>query len=1157
MGNAGATSFLRQAFPSRPFKLNLEAEHSDLMMQWLGLERKRAILISDPVTSPTVAQIAFHKEVFQNRSLFKRLTADQRAGHYERELRKVRDAWRNYRDANRQIFMDQSELAKQMTALRGGDTTLDNIGIRHPITGTLSAGDVAYIWSGEFAHVDDMVSNMIDTGSMTIQSKDEFIALNMNKAERAAGTGSAAQYGFNTQSLSDVYDGLMRSLSLEPTLVEHFTPAIQLFKGLQDEAATAFMSNAVDDKALGIINDWLLENQRALKATGLYNKTPSPENIPGMLMREDGTGPLVLYHGSVDIGVAEGVDVTRGTGFLGGGFYVDTETAVANAFTDSGFGAAAVDKHLFGVGPASNATPVVLSPKNLIRAEDFLSPEIANSMFDEAVAISKFKLDEFKASIGPSDVELTKLANTEFDLQITKLNDLASGWKSKFKILADRNDPTHNLHMVHAAIKEVVSNVDITVSDFASHVSIDVNEIIRISSVKNGIDAVSSPNIVDGPWSTHLQPGSQGTVANSGREYVAYSNDIVHSQFDERLFTGPSKWDDMRKAAIDETNLNYREDFPDYTNMNALDATSKFFYPFWIYENQRWPWLIRQAVQKPGSTAIWGRYNKGTDGGYSPIPGTDLQINPLRGTVWMGGLRRLYQRDFPEYADQFEQPVELLDTFSRWGFYPGFHIAAPQALFGARARSAKPQVGELLPPWATTMLSALTNVAPSSAWAQTLTEQIFPDRFRDYRTMIAVNDAGGDGFEILNKIRSGTELTKTEDAIWVSARQRVLNIGGVLDAQFGLFRFRPEEMEEAYAASQAGISELTGLPIEAQEQMQDRFSITGKRYTDVFKLDPLEQYVMREVLEKNKKWLRPNIAPLLPSVQGDIAFKTTSYYNELEDIWTAARTDGFFEDVDGVLILRYKSLDTLYAEWSDGRLSTRDWENAVQATQQQSIIRSQALGEIDYYKDVPKTRNQREAFFQRFDIPIPTYSAGQELLWAYYDVQPLLERDEEGVMRVNWEKYFLEIDIILSSMLPPEQDRLLTRIQSEWTEGQRLRWKDSQDYLRPYRNVARVVKAEFTSEEQLLIEKFQRSDAPERERIRQEATEDGQLIATYERKVQAFRRNLRLTNHELDAKLLFWDVVQKPLSTNARLIANDLLKLHRPGAPLFTVEIES
>ncbi len=413
---------------------------------------------------------------------------------------------------------------------------------------------------------------------------------------------------------------------------------------------------------------------------------------------------------------------------------------------------------------------------------------------------------------------------------------------------------------------------------------------------------------------------------------------------------------------------------------------------------------------------------------------------------------------------------------------------------------------------------------------------------------------------MLNQLRSDNELSESDMAIWVQARQRVTNIGGVLDAQFGLFRFTPQEKVVAFNAAQQGYFELTGVSIAEQNKIQDRFNVTGDRATDIFPLDPLDQYVVREILDKYKKWLRPNSAPLLPSVQGDIAFKTNSFYGEQDRIWAAARTDGFFEldEETGEQVLKFKSLDQLAEEWSAGLISVNEWSRATRTTQQQAIIRSQALGEINYYKDVPKTRNQREEFFLKFGIPIPTYSAGQELLWAYFDVEPMLEPDENGVLIVNWERYYLEIDMILGSMLPAERDRLLTRIQIDWTDPQRLRWADSREYIRAYKNVAGVVKAEFTPEEQAVIERFRRADSPERERIRKNVeTVDGKLIAQFESKTRNFRRNLRLTNPMLDAKLLFWNEIQKPITIRGRELANELIRLYRPGAPLFTVEVES
>lgn len=1189
MVNQDTLSALSSRFPARSATVQFEDDFTNAMMEWLNLERERALVWADPVNSPTAAQIRFHQDVFVSKAGFRNLTESGRRANYLAKLGEVRSSWDKWRATNSRISFDQQNLAGRMAGLSGGIP--EPLNIRRPVTGRLSLNDVTYLWGGEFANADNLINKMIDPGAFTMQQKEEFIRQHLTKATLTAGnTAKAAEYGFTPESLGDVYDALMRSLSLDPGSVEYFTPAVELFRGIRNDMQGIFTTHAVADDSVDVLNSWIKDNHTAMLKTGLYDKTPSIDLIPGALTKDDGS-PLILYHGSATAKIAEeGVDVTKGGGNLGEGFYADTEVVVANEFSDRSL-FREPDLAFLGADDAPNITPVVFTPKNLVKAEEEITQELVTGMLDGAVDRIRSSVRGFIDAIDdtvvvtsrPNQAEARVMAKA---LIATNPGKLPSGlvvsasnittdnltsqlnlWKEVSLKLQNPNE--RNLHMIHEAIKEMNLVVNTFFDDFSYLVSDNYffsssrlrssDVIIREVSLANGIDAVSSPNIVEGPWSTHANAGAAGTVEGSGREYVAYSNDIVVSQFDERIMTGPSRWDDIRESSMDETIINYQEDFPDYTNMNALDQAFKSVYPFWIYENQRWPWLIRNAVQKPGATAVWGRYNSATDGGYMPIPGTDLQGNPTRGTVWSGGLRRLYQRDFPEYADTFEQPVELLDMASRWGFYVGFHIAAPIAIMGGKSSGARPQIGELLPPFATTMLSALASISPNSDWTNVLLEQIFPDRFRDYRTSLAVSDAGGDGPTMLSDIKSGTELSEEDQAMWVQARQRILTIAGILDAQFSLFRFRPEEMTIAYDASKKGFAELTGVSVEDQEKMQRRFSVTGTRASDVFPLDPLDQYVMREVLEKYDNWLSSNIAPLLPSTQGDIAFKTTSFFNEQTKIWEAARTDGFWElnEDTGQLELRYKSLDQLQIEWASGKISVREWESAVQATQSQGAIRSQALGEINYYKDVPKTRTQREDFFIRFDIPIPTYSAGQELLWAYYDIRPKLELNEDGVMRVNWERYFMEIDVLLESMLPTERDRLLARIQADWTDSQRLRWADSRDYLRAYKNVSRVVKAEFTPDEQIIIEKFLRSDSPERERIRKEVeTEDGKLIVTYESHTQNFRRNLRLTNPMLDAKLLFWDEVQKPLTLKARELANELIALHRPGASLFTVDIE-
>ncbi|KKK57196.1 hypothetical protein LCGC14_3056930, partial [marine sediment metagenome] len=308
----------------------------------------------------------------------------------------VRKAWDSYKAANIGITSSQQSLARRMAISTG--TPPDPLNIRRPATGRLSLSDVAYLWGGEFAVPDNLVKSMIDPDVGTIQQRVDFIRQHLAKASQTAG-GEAAEYGFNPEALGEVYDGIMRSLSLDPSDIDYFTPALEMFRGIRSDMQAIFAANAISDDALDIINAWIRENHANALRTGLYNKTPSIDLIPNAITKEDGS-PLILYHGSTSKQLAEkGVDVTKGGGFLGEGFYMDTEVAVANEFSGVGEIIQEVVADTTRSIPGANVTPVVLAPKNLVHAEDGLVLELANSMIMDAGKHSNDAITQFMANI--------------------------------------------------------------------------------------------------------------------------------------------------------------------------------------------------------------------------------------------------------------------------------------------------------------------------------------------------------------------------------------------------------------------------------------------------------------------------------------------------------------------------------------------------------------------------------------------------------------------------------------------------------------------------------------------------------------------------------------------------------------------------------------
>ena len=172
---------------------------------------------------------------------------------------------------------------------------------------------------------------------------------------------------------------------------------------------------------------------------------------------------------------------------------------------------------------------------------------------------------------------------------------------------------------------------------------------------------------------------------------------------------GTSDWWAKKESAMMSTREAFELDFTAYGQGNMVDAAMRTVFPFWTYESQRWFWLPRTFLKTPGTATSLGRYMDYSDQGYIPIPSTDIQFNPTRGSVFMGGFRRLYLRDFPEYYDAFPG-MEVIDYIGRLGFYPGVHVMLPIVLFGAA--TGKPEFGELAPAWVKTTLDAARASTP-------------------------------------------------------------------------------------------------------------------------------------------------------------------------------------------------------------------------------------------------------------------------------------------------------------------------------------------------------------------------------------------------------------------------------------------------------------
>lgn len=466
-----------------------------------------------------------------------------------------------------------------------------------------------------------------------------------------------------------------------------------------------------------------------------------------------------------------------------------------------------------------------------------------------------------------------------------------------------------------------------------------------------------------------------------------------------------------------------------------------------------------------------------------------------------------------------------------------------------------PQFGEILPPFIRTPLEMLIAFAPGEDFTRVLQEKIFPDRFRDFRiaTIVAEEEFGGlNGQRILLKIREGQEIGDEESAAWNKASRHVAKISGGLDTQFGLFRMRGQDRIEALQALREATEALTGVSVKDQKTIANRFGATGVRLSDLVPLDPADRFLLRELLERYENHLQQNTAPLVPSLLGDIQFATIEYYDGIEDIFTDARIEGFFDDdsITGEPVLTDRPTDIIWSEFQAGIIDGVNYKREVSSTLRRAVISANALGKIGRFAQVPKTRNERERFYQEHNLPMPTWSAGQELLWEYYNISPELRfNPETGTTEPDYDTFYGTIDLLLDSVGPVYNPRLIGRIQADWNEGQILHWNDSRDYLHAYQNVSDLVFSNLPEDQKRIVTQFRSAPGAAEAQALRAITDDAGLavVSQYLSTVSQVRENLRLSNPLLDARLLFWGETQGALTQAAQKEYNQLVTRYRPG----------
>ena len=565
-------------------------------------------------------------------------------------------------------------------------------------------------------------------------------------------------------------------------------------------------------------------------------------------------------------------------------------------------------------------------------------------------------------------------------------------------------------------------------------------------------------------------------------------------------------YDKARQSALDEAQKWYYKEYTDYTNINALDAIMTRVYPFWKYESQRWFWLARSFVRHPGTLTSWGRWENSTEFGYTHVPGTSIDINPARGTVYGPWSTRMMRRDYPEYYDELEGfggLVEFADFVSRYGFYPNIIYGGLLAQFGG----ASGTLGGILPSAASTPLNALIAFQPDNPLVTFISDRVFPEQFRNYLRSKSVDDQGGDGSLVYAKIQAGQELTEEEEAMWTEARRSVAFHSAAFE-QLGFARMKTDQAYELQQASTQWIEEQYGYTAEQQRTLRRR----GEKIWDLIGgLDPWETAVLQE-MEFFK--YSGSVNPVLPSHKQAIL-------GAIELDWAAVMN--YTENQrDEILELQQDFLTGT----TRGRLGPTEFLDRVKDLMAK---RRDFIDEKVKANPLMLLENRKD-FYEKYGDTMPVQSPYNELMDMYFSVELKDTVDPATGERIlDWDSFFAQREAITSAIPADDKGRWDTFLLRNTAPMMQIHKEASETYFRKYNGLWDKTLEAYSEEEQQLINEYLYLERTGQKLDRQVfiketvSEKDGnKLISSFRSSVAEERKALRYANPHLDAWLFYW-----------------------------------
>lgn len=623
-------------------------------------------------------------------------------------------------------------------------------------------------------------------------------------------------------------------------------------------------------------------------------------------------------------------------------------------------------------------------------------------------------------------------------------------------------------------------------------------------------------------------------------------------------------WQVKAQEAADAASKDLYRNFPMYGDENALDSFMRFWFPYWNYEWQRLPYLGRLFTSKPVVPLTWSGYTEYTDRGYLRVPGTDLEVNPLRGTVFMGGLFNLFV-DFPEFQDENPSFMDAFDLMQRWGFYPNVLVSLPFATVLSRNYM---QTGQTIPAPFKSIWALAANIPGLDTYMQRFRQFAMPDRFTDYQLAQIASSVCQDrrlpytGVDIWNYVRDEIimpfednpgiktllESTDAEDVergrmlqemldIWEYSADKFAKWDFMLE-QTACMRLYDQDREEARNIYRGIITQITGLSEREQQSLYRRgYKITdfmGRGFTP-------EERELIEGTEYRLYWSGLT-TPLQPYSQ-QLYFRAAREMS-LEYQFQRQQLSSEKSSIDMMLF--------------NGQITIDEWASRVDSIESEEYTLWDSIRKTHTeWAMLPKNFDERMALYAEIGIPQYVPSFQDQLLELYFDLEAPEVYDISITGEIKQRKDYAVLYMLQDRVKDiAEQwgiaDEFEAALVSQYASPMdRLNKEITEKYLRPYWDMQYLAMQQFSAREQRIIKEFrimESEDPAYREQIMQQVTDDGErkIISSYNSLIKDLREMYRTASPLVDYWLWFFGITttvktpaaQKLIDTHGRDIRN-------------------